>query len=155
MPGTRIEAIVERAVDGDTLRVAIGGQSESIRLLALDTEESIAGGRKPVTPWGRKAAEVAKLTFPPGVAVEIEFPGPEPVAEAIVRYRDNYGRLLAFADTPDGMDFQERITCPLNLLVVQSGMAQAAWKGGERSQEQRVRSGLSRAMRRASWRIGG
>jgi hypothetical protein len=98
---------------------------------------------------------VAKLTFPPGVAVEIEFPGPEPVAEAIVRYRDNYGRLLAFADTPDGMDFQERITCPLNLLVVQSGMAQAAWKGGERSQEQRVRSGLSRAMRRASWRIGG
>lgn len=109
MPGTRIDATVERAVDGDTLRVLVGGQSESIRLLALDTEEANAGGRKPVTPWGRKASEVAKLTFPTGAAVALEFPGPEPVAAAMVRYRDNYGRLLGFADTPDGMDFQERM----------------------------------------------
>jgi hypothetical protein len=47
------------------------------------------------------------------------------------------------------------MTCPLNLLVVQSGMAQAAGKGGNRWQERGVRSGCRPAIRRPSWRTAG
>jgi micrococcal nuclease len=98
---------VVRVVDGDTLRVKIAGGEESLRLLCLDTEESNAGSDKPVTPWGKEASEAAKLVFPAGSTIELEFPGPEPLAEAMIRYRDNFGRLLVFAYEPDGSDFQE------------------------------------------------
>ena len=50
--GTTVEATVSRVVDGDTIRVFLPRQSddESLRILALDTEESRASGSKPVTP---------------------------------------------------------------------------------------------------------
>ncbi len=57
MAGTTIDVPVDRPVDGDTVRAMIDGASESLRILALDTEESKPGGGKPVTPWGKKAAE--------------------------------------------------------------------------------------------------
>jgi hypothetical protein len=56
--GTIINATVVRVVDGDTVRLQADGREQSVRLLALDTEESNRGSvTKPVTPWGRKAKE--------------------------------------------------------------------------------------------------
>jgi micrococcal nuclease len=108
MPGTTLEVPVDRPVDGDTVRVLIAGRSESLRILALDTEESRPGGDKPLTPWGRAASDHAAELFIGGRTVTLEFEGNEPVAECLQRYRDNFGRLLVLLSL-DGLNFSEHM----------------------------------------------
>ncbi len=106
--GTTIQATVSRVTDGDTIRVFLPGaiENESLRILALDTEESRAGGGKPVTPWGKKAKERAEEFFSPGDEVTLEFPGTEDLETCWQRYRGNFGRLLVFV-YKNNVDFQE------------------------------------------------
>lgn len=106
--GTTVEATVSRVVDGDTIRVFLPRQSddESLRILALDTEESRASGSKPVTPWGKKAKARAEEFFSAGDKVTLEFPGKEDLETCLQRYRGNFGRLLVFVYKND-VDFQE------------------------------------------------
>lgn len=104
--GTSVDVEVVRAVDGDTIKVVIDDEQENLRVLALDTEESHAGGDKPVTPWGKEAAEKAKEVFPEGSTAAVEFPGDEPLEECLRLYRGNYGRPLVYLHA-DGADFQE------------------------------------------------
>ena len=106
-PGTRMQATVDRVVDGDTVRVFLEDESKSVslRLLMLDTEE-VHVGPKPVTSLGRIAAETAQEFFKPGDQVEIEFPGQEPVAEALQIHRGSFGRLTVYL-YKDGQDYQE------------------------------------------------
>jgi micrococcal nuclease len=108
MLGTTIDVPVDRPVDGDTVRVMIDGRSEALRILALDTEESRPGGDKPITTWGRRAAERAAGLFTPGRTVILEFEGDEPVEICLRRYRDNYGRLLVLVHL-DGVNFSEQM----------------------------------------------
>lgn len=106
--GTVVSATVSRVVDGDTIRVFLPGsnEDESLRILALDTEESHAGGGKPVTPWGRKAKQAAESFFSQGDQVQLEFPGTESPQECVRKYRGNFGRLLVFVHK-EGVDYQE------------------------------------------------
>lgn len=106
--GTTIEVKVNRVVDGDTVRVFLPGveKDESLRLLAIDTEESNAGSSKAVTPWGDRAKERAEELFKPNDTATIEFPGNEDIETCLKRYRGNFGRLLVFLHK-DGVDFQE------------------------------------------------
>lgn len=106
--GSSVEAMVIRVVDGDTIRVKISEKlpNESLRLLALDTEESNPGSNKPVTPFGYAAKERAGEFFQADDRVVLEFPGTEPLETAVDRYRGNYGRLLVYVHK-DGVDFQE------------------------------------------------
>lgn len=106
--GTTIEATVVRVVDGDTVRVTSNSleREESLRILALDTEESHPGGGKPVTPFGHEAKKRAEQFFSPGDAVTLEFPGNDSADVAVRRYRGNFGRLLVYV-YKDGVDFQE------------------------------------------------
>jgi micrococcal nuclease len=104
--GTTIEATVNRVVDGDTLRVQLNGKEEVLRIQALDTEESNAGGTKPVTPHGRAAKKAATEFFPKNSKVTLEFAGTEPLEICLEKYRDNFGRLLVFIHKDD-KDFQE------------------------------------------------
>ena len=106
--GTQIQVKFSRVVDGDTIRVFLPEQEqdESLRILALDTEESHAGGGKPVTPWGKAAKERATTFFEGAETLTIEFPGNEDVPTCLQKYRGNYGRLLVFVYR-DGIDFQE------------------------------------------------
>ncbi len=108
LSGTHIDVRFSRVVDGDTIRVYLPEQTEdeSLRILALDTEESYAGGSKPVTPWGKAAKQRAAAFFDGAETVTIEFPGNEPVAECLRKYRGNYGRLLTFVYRQD-VDYQE------------------------------------------------
>jgi endonuclease YncB( thermonuclease family) len=110
MENTRLEVRVERPVDGDTVRVKIGDRSEAVRIQALDTEESRAGGDKPITPWGKKAAEHAATLFAPGKKITLDFDTPQDgeVRIDLSRFRDNFGRLLALAFV-DGQDFEEHM----------------------------------------------
>lgn len=105
MAGTTLEQLkLIKVVDGDTVKVEIDGKTESIRIACLDTEESYAGGGKPVTPAGRLATAWAKAYFGADekgapqseVRVDLEFDTNDPVAVSLRKHRDNYGRLLGY-----------------------------------------------------------
>src|SRR5438132_8306846 len=79
-------AAVERVVDGDTIIVHIGGRRERVRLIGIDTPESV----KPNTPvqcFAIEASNRTKALLPPGTPVRL-------VAD--VEQRDKYKRLLAY-----------------------------------------------------------
>jgi micrococcal nuclease len=103
--GTTLERVqLMRVFDGDTIAVSIGGKSESVRLVCLDTEESLYGGRKPVTHAGALASAFAKRFFGAAttgvprrtVRVDLEFDTDDPLDVCDHKHRDNYGRLLAY-----------------------------------------------------------
>ncbi|SES84868.1 micrococcal nuclease [Methanococcoides vulcani] len=104
--GTRIENLqVTKVVDGDTIKVLIKGEEETLRLIDVDTEESYSGGSKPVTKAGKAATEMAKeyFTSPGGgfVQVSIEFDTDDPEHVCLAKHRGNYNRLLCYVHKGD------------------------------------------------------
>jgi micrococcal nuclease len=79
---------VVRVVDGDTVVVALagGGAGGPVRLIGIDTPETVAPNR-PVECYGPEASARLKHLLPPGTAVRL-WRDVEP--------RDRYGRLLAY-----------------------------------------------------------
>lgn len=85
-PSVRAEATVAHVVDGDTVDLDFGGRAERVRLLGIDTPETV----KPNTPvqcFGPEASARTKALLPVGTGVRVERD-----AEA----RDRYGRLLLY-----------------------------------------------------------
>lgn len=77
---------VVRVVDGDTIVVVVAGRNERVRMIGIDTPESV----KPNTPvqcFGLEATARVKTLLPAGSAVKL-------VRD--VELRDRYGRLLAY-----------------------------------------------------------
>ena len=99
-------ATVERVVDGDTLIAEIGGRSESVRLIGIDTPESVARSR-PVECYGIEASLRLQELLPPGTSVTL-------VRD--VEGRDAYDRLLGYVVRSDDGLF-------VNLELVASGHA--------------------------------
>jgi micrococcal nuclease len=88
------EAVVVRVVDGDTVVVAVGGAEESVRLIGIDTPESVARDR-PDECFGAEAAQRLAELLPPGTVVRLT---------RDVEPRDVYDRLLAYVQRePDGL----------------------------------------------------
>jgi micrococcal nuclease len=83
--GTRSVTIV-RVVDGDTVVAHLPGGDEKVRLIGIDTPETV-DPRKPVQCYGPEASARTKQLLPKGTAIRMERD-----AEA----RDRYGRLLAY-----------------------------------------------------------
>lgn len=84
--GVAANATVERVVDGDTVLVSFDGRSETVRLIGIDTPETV----KPDTPvqcFGPEASALTTSLLPAGTAVRIE---------RDVEARDHYGRLLGY-----------------------------------------------------------
>lgn len=84
-PGARMEAVVTRVVDGDTIHARVDGRDERVRYIGMDTPETV----KPNTPvqcYG-EAASAANRRLVAGARVELHL-GAET--------RDRYGRLLAY-----------------------------------------------------------
>lgn len=99
-------ATVERVVDGDTIIVHVGGRRERVRLIGIDTPESV----KPNTPvqcFAIEASNRTKSLLHPGTAVRL-------VGD--VDQRDQYKRLLAYVYRTDDNLF-------VNLAVVRDGYA--------------------------------
>lgn len=91
---------VVHVVDGDTVDVRIGGRVERVRLLGIDTPESVAPDR-PVECYGPEASQLTASLVPEGTAVRLERD-----EEA----RDAYGRLLAYVfRVDDGLFVNEAI----------------------------------------------
>lgn len=93
-PATGAATVVD-IVDGDTIDVEVGGRTERVRLLGIDTPESVDPDR-PVECFGPEASARTAQLLPIGAAITLERD-----AEG----RDRFGRLLAHvfvADAPDG-----------------------------------------------------
>src|SRR5688572_14844689 len=68
----RSDAItVTRVVDGDTIQARLPGGEETIRLIGIDTPETV-DPRKPVQCFGREASERTKALLPEGTAIRLE-----------------------------------------------------------------------------------
>jgi micrococcal nuclease len=91
VPPEAVAARVERVVDGDTFVAAVAGRSERIRLIGVDTPETVDPDR-PVQPYGREASSFAKRMLSDRTVR----------LEGDVEPRDRYGRLLAYVWLPDG-----------------------------------------------------
>ena len=80
-----LTATVVRVVDGDTIQVRVGDQTEKVRYIGIDAPET----RHPTRgeePGGREATAVNRHLVD-GRTVRLELD---------VRHRDRYGRLLAY-----------------------------------------------------------
>ncbi len=121
-PGTPLGAVADRAhltswsssstypvvhvVDGDTIDVMRGGEKVRIRLIGIDTPESV-DPRRPVECFGKEASARARELLE-GARVGVEL---DPSQGEL----DKYGRTLAYARLPDG-----RI---LNQVMIEEGYA--------------------------------
>ena len=99
--------VVRRVVDGDTLVVAFGGDDERVRLIGIDTPESV-DPRRPVECLGKEAAAHLRGLVPNGTEVRLE---------RDVEPRDRYDRLLAYVHRVDDDLF-------VNLAMVEAGYAE-------------------------------
>jgi micrococcal nuclease len=87
-------ATIKRVVDGDTVVVEVQGQTESVRLIGIDTPESVAENR-PDQCYGRESSSYLSALLPAGTAVTL-------IRD--VEARDRYDRLLAYVvRSPDGL----------------------------------------------------
>lgn len=93
-------ATVVKVVDGDTLRVSLGGGTRSVRLLGIDAPEKSRSGRAAEFFADEASAFVRGLAQ--GRTVRLE---PDPLADA----EDRYGRALRYVYLPDGRMLNEVI----------------------------------------------
>jgi len=92
-------ATVIRVVDGDTIHARLNGVDEKVRIIGMDSPESV----KPNTPvecMAREASAAAKRLLKPGDRILLQ---PDPTQDT----RDRYGRLLAHVFLSDGTLFAE------------------------------------------------
>ncbi|MCG2634523.1 MAG: thermonuclease family protein, partial [Gammaproteobacteria bacterium] len=96
---------VTHVTDGDTIAIGRGNQYQTIRLIGIDTPETVHPDR-PVQFYGPEASAFTKYQLD-GARIRLGFePG---------QHYDRYGRLLAYVYTEDGTLF--------NALLVQQGYA--------------------------------
>ena len=106
LPPHALEAMVVSVVDGDTITVQIGHNTETLRLLGIDTPEK-PGGPRPAECHGQQASELAHELLPEGTRVLLARDA-EP--------RDLYGRLLTYVYRSDDELF-------VNLALIDHGAA--------------------------------
>lgn len=102
-PETALYDVV-RVVDGDTFIIDNNGTEERVRLLLIDTPESVHPDAERNVPYGKVASEFT-TNYLDGKQVSLEFD---------VQERDQYGRLLAYVYVGDVM---------LNELLLSEGHA--------------------------------
>lgn len=98
---------VVKVVDGDTIEVKIAGKLEEVRLVGMNTPETVKRNW-PIECYGPEASHRAKELMPPGTMVTL-------TSDAASGDRDIYGRLLRYITLPDGSDY--------GLGTVQGGFA--------------------------------
>jgi micrococcal nuclease len=99
-PGEPGRAVVVGTVDGDTLDVDVGGgRVERVRLLGIDTPETVDPDR-PVECGGPEASNLLAALLPPGTVVRLE---------RDTEARDRFGRLLAYVFRDDGTFVNEAV----------------------------------------------
>lgn len=83
-------ALVVEVIDGDTVTLDVGGHTETVRLVGIDTPETVHP-TKPVECFGPQASAFLTRVLPPGSQVRIQ---------RDTQARDSYGRLLLYLFLP-------------------------------------------------------
>ena len=83
--------LCSRVLDGDTIVVEIEGKQEKVRLIGVDTPETVHP-QKPVEYFGKEASDFTRKIVE-GKRVRLEYDW---------QRRDKYGRLLAYVYLEDG-----------------------------------------------------
>lgn len=104
------EATVEKVSDGDTLTISYNNKEQKVRLLLIDTPESVKPGVDP-QPFSIEASNFVKELLPHGTKVTIE-PGVEGYEF------DKYNRLLAYVYVNGEM---------LNKTLIEEGYARVGF----------------------------
>jgi micrococcal nuclease len=99
-------ATVQYIVDGDTVDLVIDGREVRVRLIGVNTPESVARNQ-PVQCFGKEASKYTASLLPIGTEVRVE---------RDVEPRDDYGRLLLYVYRVDDGLF-------VNLELVRNGYA--------------------------------
>ena len=99
-------ATVVRVVDGDTIVVDVDGRDETVRLIGIDTPETVKPN-SPVECFGPEASAATKALLPAGAPIRLE---------RDVEARDDYDRLLAYVFLAADGTF-------VNLRLVRQGFA--------------------------------
>lgn len=110
-PVQLIEAQVKTVVDGDTFYAVIGNTELKIRLIGVDTPESVHADDSKNTIWGTYASDYTKSILKEGMAVYLEY-DEEP--------QDKYGRTLAYVWLSEDMTDTGNM---LNAILVRDGYA--------------------------------
>jgi endonuclease YncB( thermonuclease family) len=104
-PKGAVAAKVQRVVDGDTFVASVNGRRERVRVIGVDTPESVDPNR-PDEPFGEEASNFARH-YLNGRTVRMA---------GDVEPRDRYGRMLAYVWLADGTFW--------NALLAAEGYAQ-------------------------------
>ena len=99
-------ATVKHVVDGDTIDIAIGGNTERVRLIGINTPET-KHPTKGLECFGPEASAYTQQLLPKGTALRVE---------RDIEARDKYGRLLLYVYIADSNVF-------VNLDLVLQGYA--------------------------------
>ena len=111
------EATVVRVVDGDTFVANIDGQDEKIRLIGVDTPESVNPDESKNTERGKEVSENTKSILTKGKHVWLE---------ADVQDEDKYNRKLRYVwlEKPTDSNNREQVESEmLNAVLVKDGWA--------------------------------
>lgn len=101
------ETTVTRVVDGDTFHATINNKDEKIRLILVDTPETVKRNVQ-IQRYGPEASAYTKSVLKPGTKVTLELD---------VQERDPYGRILAYVYINGKM---------LNETLLEKGLARVA-----------------------------
>ncbi|MBP7774068.1 thermonuclease family protein [Candidatus Gracilibacteria bacterium] len=121
--GTPEQALIERVIDGDTIDATVAGTKTRLRLLGIDTPETVHP-RKSVEKFGKEASNFTRTTLE-GKTVWLTFDA-EPV--------DHYGRRLAYIWQCQG-DFSESSCVLFNARIVSEGYGRMERRFGFRFYE--------------------
>jgi len=137
--GLTQEAFLERVVDGDTIRVTVGGTAERVRYIGINAPELHAGSAATPEPYADAASQANARLLGTGGRV---------VLERQVSERDEFGRLLRDVWVEEGGHWTF-----VNLALVAEGYAQAGtWPPDVKHAELLLAAErLARAERRGLW----
>ncbi len=100
--------LVIKVVDGDTYKINYEGKEQKVRLIGVDTPESVHPDKEKNTKYGKQASNYVKQLIE-NQYITLEFD---------VSKTDKYGRLLAYVYLEDGEMLNEKL--------IKEGYAQVA-----------------------------
>ncbi|WP_455539150.1 thermonuclease family protein [Terrisporobacter sp.] len=122
LPRDASKATIERVVDGDTVKVRLKGSGEivTLRLLLIDTPESVKPGVDP-QPYSKEASNFAKQLLQSGDTVYLEYDNGDKT--------DKYGRHLCYLWYYDNKDNSWKM---YNETIVEKGLARVGYVYSQR-----------------------